>query len=167
MTSFFSIVIFFWFGGFPEVRCPSRLKSSRLQQERTPGKLTVVNQRIADLNQTIARKGAAGVVKRPLRRARTSWKLQQSNRTPNSHFPRRSPEKILTQRRISSEACAASERLRCFVVAIQHSEDVSDPKRATESPAAIIGFRTVMIKENTTKSAITKESAAEFPHFRR
>src|ERR1700677_2054956 len=42
-----------------------------------------------------------------------------------SHFLRRPPEKIFTQRRIVSEACGPSERLPCCVFAIQQSEDVS------------------------------------------
>jgi hypothetical protein len=35
------------------------------------------------------------------------------------------------------------------------------PQRATETPAAIVGLRTVVINEDTAEPAITKDSAAE------
>src|SRR5437773_2184662 len=42
-----------------------------------------------------------------------------------------------------------------------------DPERATERSAAIIRLRTVMIHEDVTEAAITKEGAAEFSNISR
>src|SRR5262249_16577461 len=42
-----------------------------------------------------------------------------------------------------------------------------DPHGATERPAGIVRFRTVVIDEDMVEAAIAKEGSVEFPDFRR
>src|SRR5262249_31786728 len=40
-----------------------------------------------------------------------------------------------------------------------------DSQRTTERPGGVIGFGTVVIREDSSEPAIAKESAAQFPHL--